>query len=110
MRWRRIELALVLAEATGARIGAIRGLRWSDITCDRPTSRWRSEFDKKGRERSVPLPEKLASELRGFQVTLGVVGDGWLFPRTEQDAPWSREVFGQLLRRAEHIAGVTKLE
>jgi integrase len=26
-RWVRVELALVLAEATGARIGAIRGLR-----------------------------------------------------------------------------------
>src|SRR5437764_3634085 len=33
-RWVRMELALVLAEATGARIGAIRGLRWSDVAFD----------------------------------------------------------------------------
>ena len=109
-RWRRIELALVLAEATGARLGAIRGLRWSDITSDPPSIRWRAEFDKKGRERFVPLPEELASELRGFQVRLGVVGDGWLFPRAEQDVPWPRELFDQLLRHAERVAGVTKLK
>jgi integrase len=29
-RWVRLELALLLAEATGRRLGAIRGLRWSD--------------------------------------------------------------------------------
>src|SRR2546426_8102298 len=34
-RWKRWEMALVLAEATGARIGAISGLRWSDITSTR---------------------------------------------------------------------------
>ena len=108
-RWCRIELALVLAEATGARIGAIRGLRWSDIMVDPPSIRWRHEFDKKGRERVVPLPDGLASELRAFQVRLGAVGDGWLFPRAELDAPWPRELFDQLLRRADREAGVPRL-
>ena len=31
MRWARMELALVLAEATGRRLGSIRQLRWEDI-------------------------------------------------------------------------------
>lgn len=109
-RWRRIELALVLAEATGARIGAIRGLRWSDIMADPPSIRWRPEFDKKGRERVVPLPEALAAELRAFKIRLSVVGDGWLFPRAECDEPWPRELFDQLLRRAEREAQVPKLD
>src|SRR5260370_41375722 len=49
-RWRRFELALVLAEATGARIGASSGLRWSDISFDPPAITVRAEFDKRGRD------------------------------------------------------------
>ena len=30
-RWARMGLALVLAEATGSRLGSIRQLRWEDI-------------------------------------------------------------------------------
>ena len=30
-QWVRLELALILAEATGARLGAINGLRWSEL-------------------------------------------------------------------------------
>ena len=109
-RWVRMELALVLAEATGTRIGAIRGLRWSDVEADPPRIRWRPEFDKRGRERVVPIPAALAGELHQFRVQLGVVGDDWLFPPAEQDAPWPRELFDQLLRHAEGVAGVTKLK
>jgi integrase len=86
-RWVRIELALVLAEATGARVGAIRGLRWSDITYSPPRIRWRAEFDKKGRERLVPIPESLLQELRRFQAQLGGIGDGWLFLLRSLDEP-----------------------
>src|SRR2546423_7189639 len=87
-RWKRWESALVLAEATGARIGAISGLRWSDISSDPPEITFRAEFDKRGRDRVVPIPEALAEELRSFKVTLAAVGDGWLFPCAEKDAHW----------------------
>lgn len=107
-RWLRFELALVLAEATGRRIGGIRGLRWSDFSFDPPSIRWSSEFDKRGRENVVPIPEALAEEVRSLRLRLKVVGDGWLFPRSKQDAPWSREVFGELLIRAEQKANVPK--
>jgi integrase len=108
-RWVRMELALVLAEATGARIGAIRGLRWSDVEADPPRIRWRPEFDKRGRERVVPIPAALAEELHQFRIRLGAVGDDWLFPCTKKDEPWPREIFEQL-RVAERHAGVPRLE
>ncbi len=84
-RWKRWELALVLAEATGARIGAISGLRWSDISLEPPEIKFRAEFDKRGRDRVVPIPEALADELRGFKVKFAAVGDGWLFPCADKD-------------------------
>ena len=109
-RWVRIGLALILAEATGARIGAIRGLRWSDITYGPPRVRWRAEFDKKGRERLVPIPESLVQELRRFQVQLGGIGDGWLFPCADGSGPWPREIFGEQLLVAEQKAGLEHLK
>jgi integrase len=108
-RWLRFELALVLAEATGRRVGAIRGLRWSDIHEDPPEIRWRAEFDKRGREIVVPVPAVLAAELRRFQRRLKAVGDGWLFPKRGADAPWPRDLFGELLGRAEAKAGLPRL-
>lgn len=109
VRWTRLELALVLVEATGARIGAIRGLRWSDITYSPDRISWRAEFDKRGRDRTVPIPSELAATLRAFQIRLEGFGDGWLFPNAVGDAPWPREVFGELLRKAEVKADVEHL-
>jgi integrase len=105
-RWTRWALALVLAEATGARIGGIAGLRWSDIDFDEGEITFRAEFDKRGRDRKVPMPEPLATELRGFQRQLGGIGRGWLFPCAEKDEPWPREIFAQLFDRAERHAGL----
>ncbi len=109
-RWKRWELALVLAEATGARIGAISGLRWSDISFDPPEIKFRAEFDKRGRDRVVPIPDALAEELRDFKVKLAAVGDGWLFPCAEKDDHWPREVFGELFSRVERHAGLPHLK
>lgn len=109
-RWKRFEMALVLAEATGARIGAIRGLKWSDISSDPPEITFLAEFDKRGRDRTVPIPEALAEELRGFKVKLAAVGDGWLFPCADKDEPWPREIFGELHDRAERHAELTHLK
>ncbi|HWZ59816.1 MAG TPA: hypothetical protein VNW46_12655 [Gemmatimonadaceae bacterium] len=37
VKWARLELALLLAEATGRRVGAIRGLRWADFDMKVPS-------------------------------------------------------------------------
>jgi len=108
-RWVRMELALVLAEATGARIGAIRGLRWSDIASDPASICFRAEFDKRGRERVVPIPDPLAEELRRLRVRLGAVADDWLFPCARSDEPWPREMFGALLSQADRQGGLPRV-
>lgn len=105
-RWVRWILALVLAEATGARIGGIRGLRWSDIDFEASEITFRGEFDKRGRDRVVPMPEALAKELRLFQQRFGEIGKGWLFPCAGKDEPWPREIFGELWTRVEKHAGI----
>lgn len=54
-KWLKLELAMVLAEATGRRLGAIRQLRWDDVDFSRGTIRWRAETDKKGKSGSYPF-------------------------------------------------------
>ena len=59
-QWVRLELALVLVEATGRRIGAVRGLRWQDVATDPPSITWRKEFDKRRREQTGEVDEQHA--------------------------------------------------
>ena len=109
-RWVKVELALVLAEATGRRLGSIRQLRWEDIDFKREVIRWRAEADKKGREWLVPLPRRLLEELRQFQRKLGAVG-GWLFTAEKNpDQPMDRHLFDKWLGVAERAAKLPKLE
>lgn len=58
-RWISMELALVLAEATGRRIGSIRQLAWSDFDFEAARIRWRAETDKNRRGSGVPMPPAL---------------------------------------------------
>jgi integrase len=109
-RWTRLELALVLAEGTGRRIGAIRRLRWCDISYDPPTIHWRAEFDKRHREQLVPIPDSLAAEIRATRARLGVVGGGWIFKQASKEAPWAPAQCQDYLRKAEAAAGVEKLD
>src|SRR5260370_37581632 len=67
---------------------------------DPPEIKFRAEFDKRSRDRVVPIPEALAEELRGFKVKFAALGDGWLFPCAEKDDHWPREIFGELYDRA----------
>ena len=56
VRWIMLELALVLAEATGRRLSSIRQLKWEDLDLGlQPRIRWRADADKKGREGVVPV-------------------------------------------------------
>lgn len=109
-RWRKIELALVLAEATGRRLGSIRQLRWEDVDFERGVIRWRAAADKKGQDWEVPMPEALAAELRAFRRELAAVG-GLVFPaELNPDEPMGRYAFGAWLRQAEEKAKLPKLD
>jgi integrase len=110
LRWLKMELALVLAEATGRRLGSIRQLRWEDVNFQRSVIRWRAEADKKGQEWVVPMPPDLAEELRSFQRRLGAVG-GWVFgAERNPDVPMDRHLFDKWLSVAERTAKVPKLD
>jgi integrase len=110
VRWVKIELALVLAEATGRRLGSIRQLRWEDVDWNAGTIRWRAEADKKRREAIVPVPVRLLDELRRFQRELRAVA-GLVFG-AEHDATkaMDRHLFDKWLAHAEKKAGLKKLD
>jgi integrase len=82
-RWYKLDMALVLAEATGRRLGSIRQLAWSDWDFDRNTVRWRSESDKKRREWVVPVPASLMAEVKAYRVRMGGMFGGLMFPDAE---------------------------
>ena len=108
-RWIKVELALVLAEATGRRLGAIRQLRWDDIDLEKGTMHWRAEADKKGRESLIPVPPTLVAELRDFRRRLSVLG-GWLFAaELKPEQPMDRHLFDKWLSVAERTAKLPKL-
>lgn len=110
-KWLRLELALVVAEATGRRLGSIRQLRWEDIDLTARTIRWRAEADKKRAEWIIKIPEDFTAQLRTFRVRLGGAFGGFLFPSDQdQSVPVRRDVFDRWLRTAEEKAGVPKLD
>ena len=105
-----MELALVLAEATGRRLGWIRQLRWEDIDFQRHTIRWRAAFDKKGKECVVPMPNELVQELRQFRRRLGA-SSGWIFGGERlPDQPMDRHLFDKWLGVAGNDAKLPKLQ
>lgn len=112
-KWIRVELMLVLAEATGRRAGAIRQLRWDDVylpAIGEGNIRWRSESDKKRKEWMTPIPPSLVEELRTFQQKLGAVG-GWMFPsQKDSTQPIRRDVLRSHVGALERHAKLPKLE
>jgi integrase len=110
--WIRLELALVLAEGTGRRIGSIRQLRWDDFDFGAGTVRWRAEADKRRVEwPGVPLPAAMLEEVRRFRARLGGAFGGLVFPsRTDAERPMGRELLDRALARAERHAGLAKLD
>ena len=109
-RWVRLEMALLLAEATGRRRGAIVALRWEDVDFEKAVIRWRAEHDKKGQEWRMPMPVTLIQELQDFRRRLSGIG-GPLFPSTKRpDLPMRPEMLTQWLATAERAGKVPKLE
>lgn len=110
-KWLKLEMALVLAEATGRRIGSIRQLRWQDVDFTAATIRWRAEADKKRKEWVVPIPPELRDELKAFRLKLGGVFGGLMFPSDlDPHTPMRKDVLSNLLKSVEKKANLPKLD
>jgi integrase len=108
--WLKMELALVLAEATGRRLGSIRALRWEHIDFEHATIHWQAEADKKGVAWDIPIPVALVDELRTFREAFGV-SVGLLFPsESDPGTPMDRHLFDKWLAFAERHAQLPKLK
>ena len=104
-KWLRLELALVLAEATGRRLGWIRQLASSDIAMTRAVIRWAAENDKKGKESVVPVPRSLIDELQSFRVNLGGAFGGFVFPSESDPVARRSDVASRDERAAQDCCG-----
>ena len=101
----RFEVALVLANETGHRIGAIRELRWSDVEPTGGRIRWRATTDKIGFEHVTLLTEAAIAALDTTRKHQPGIGDAWVFPAPKNDSePCSRHLMRDWWRRAERVA------
>ena len=73
-RWDRLRLLVVTAIGTGARLGELMGLRWSDIDFQARVAHLADT--KNGSDRLLTLPPAVIAELMRFRQ----IGDSLLFP------------------------------
>jgi integrase len=100
-------LALVLANETGHRIGAIRHLRWADVDLDRGTVLWRDETDKLGFEHTTLLSDVAAAALREERGRVRAIGDAWVFPAPgDPSYNCSRHLMRDWWERGAKLAGL----
>lgn len=92
-QWLQLELALVIAEAAGRRLGSIRQLRWDAWDFQRQTVRWRGATDKKNHNAVIPIPQSLVDEVTAYRVR--VVRDA-----LKQGAALSALIFPQRVWRS----------
>lgn len=100
------ELILVAA-GTGARIGSILALRWSDWNPDRGshgTLRWRGENEKNRRTRETPVPPSVREALEAQRRRRPGVGEAWIFPAPDSDGQLRVDVALDWLQEAERKA------
>ena len=103
----QLGLALVLANETGHRIGAIRLLRWSDVQWEPSSLRWRGEYDKIGWEHVTPVTGVVMDALAEARRGQAAVGDAWIFPAPGKPSePCSRHLFRDWWQRAEALAEI----
>jgi integrase len=105
----KIELALVLAEATGRRLGAIRQLQWDHVNFEAAEITWVADFDKKGVEWVTPVPARLLDELRVFRKMLGAIGGSIFAGERKPGQAMDRHLFDKWLVGAEREAKLQKL-
>ena len=101
----QFRLALILANETGHRIGAIRMLRWGDIEWGREEVRWRGDQDKTGLEHRTPLTPGARMALQEARRAHPTIGTEWIFPAPRKaEGPTSRFLVEKWWGRAEALA------
>lgn len=108
-RWRRLEVALRLAEACGRRVGSVRCLDWSDIDWRTGSIHWRAEWDKEERDARIPIPTAVHGVLRQYWIEAGRPTHGLVLP-SPRGRECSTSMLSADLRAAEQAAGLEPLD
>jgi integrase len=108
---------LDIAHGTGRRISAICQLRYEDLrlaaTLKAPHGaiRWPGSTDKEGREWVAPVDATVRAALDRIQAERPGIGAAYIFPSPADPAkPIEYGLASEWLRRAEKLAGLSKLE
>ena len=103
----RFRVALVLAQETGHRIGAIRQLWWSNIDLEGRTIRWRGEYEKTGYEHQTPANPEALSILEEVPRKNPGSGDAPLLPTREDPSKCvSRSLARDWWRKGQELAAL----
>ncbi len=106
MDW-RFRVALVIAHETGHRIGAIRQLRWSDISLEARVIRWRGEHEKTGYEHRTPVTAEALDVLEEARRDNPGIGDTPLLPAPKDPSKCvSRSLARDWWEKAQELAGL----
>ena len=103
--------AIQLASLLGARQNALLNLEWSDVDLAARTVRWRPALDKRGKDRTQPLPRDAVKALRVAWVWRQRAGHTGRFvffavQARRGDAPWTYAALSASLTEAEGRAGI----
>jgi integrase len=116
LRWIKLDLALVLVEGTGRRVGSVRQLQWPDFDLTRGRIRWRAEADKKRRDSTVPVTSALVEEAKRARAMIAELAElqalqGFVFfAETDSSRPVDRDTLNRWLEIAEKHARLDPLE
>jgi integrase len=105
----RFHVALVLANETGHRIGAIRQLRWSDVDLNAGTIEWRAEHEKTGYEHVTPMTDGAREVLETARSCNAGIGDSPVLPAPQNPSEAvGRYRMRDWWHRAENRAGLER--
>ena len=105
----RFKVALVVANETGHRIGAIRRLRWSDIDFEHGRINWRAESEKSGYAHSTPMTQAVRMTLEKARQVHPRIGDGPILPSVnEPSRPAPPYYMRDLWHKAESAVGLDR--
>lgn len=113
LRMRMFSLAFQIAEVFGRRVGSIGQLTRRDVCFDREHDfanahiTWQAAADKTGQTTDVPIPSEVAKLLWDYCEAMPLPRSGRLFWQIGTvDEPLNTDNLNDLLRKAEHAAGL----